>query len=207
MPLGPVGHRTADRRRRRAAAPRGFAPPAFHRRLSPPRSQACVPFVLSAASAAALCARMRLRGRPGGRRSTPQLEQRSLGSRPLCFCPFLCPLANRRMRIRFGGHYLVHPRLYPQVRLDAAADFPFFRSKIGLRRPAVRLRSIVDPPEGRGCCCALQAAAMTFVIKPPYRCRRLFRRWRHSPPVFVKQALDPSPRLQPFSRGHRCRCS
>ena len=32
---------------------------------------------------------------------------------------------------------------------------------------------------------------MTFVIKPPYRCRRLFRRWRHSPPVFVKQALDP----------------
>ena len=90
-----------------------------------------------------------------GRQSTPQLEQRPLGSRPLCFCPFLCPLANRRMRIRFGGHYLVHPRLYPQVRLDAAADFPFFRSKIGLRRPAVRLRSIVDPPEGRGCCCAL----------------------------------------------------
>ena len=69
-------------------------------------------------------------GGPGGRRSTLQLEQRPLGSRPLCFCPFLCPLANRRMRIRFGGgHYLVHPRLYPQVRLDAA-DFPFFRSKI-----------------------------------------------------------------------------
>ena len=52
-----------------------------------------------------------------------------------------------------------------------------------------------------------QAAATTFVIKSPYRCRRLFRRWRHSPPVFVKQALDPPPRLQSFSRGHRRRCS
>ena len=35
----------------------------------------------------------------------------------------------------------------------------FFRSKIGLRRPAVRLRSIVDPPEGRGCCCALSGCS------------------------------------------------
>ena len=112
-PSGPAGHRIADRHRRRDAAPRGFAPLAFHRRLSPPRSQACVPFVLSAASAAALCARMRLRGRPGGRRSTPQLEQRPLGSRPLCFCPFLCPLANRRMRIRFGGALLGAPEIVP----------------------------------------------------------------------------------------------
>jgi hypothetical protein len=51
-----------------------------------------------------------------------------------------------------------------------------------------------------------KAAATTFVIKPPYRCRRLFRRWRHSPLVFVKQVLDPPPpppRLQPFSRRHR----
>jgi len=93
--------------------PGAKAPPAFHRRLSPPRSQACVPFVLSAASAAALCATMRLRGRPGGRRSTPQLEQRPLGSRPLCFCPFLCPLANRRMRIRFGGALLGAPEIVP----------------------------------------------------------------------------------------------
>ena len=85
---------------------------------------------------------LRLQGRPGGRRSTPQLEQRPLGSRPLCFCLFLCPLANWRMMIRFGGHYLVYRRLYPH-----AADFPFFRSKIGLHRPAVRRRSSSTLPK------------------------------------------------------------
>ena len=83
--------------------------------------------------------------------------------------------------------------------------FPDQRS--GLRRPAVRRRFIVDTPKDEVVAEPFQAAATTFVIKPPYRCRRLFRWWRHSPPVFVKQALDPPPRLQSFSRRHRRRCS
>ena len=85
--------------------------------------------------------------------------------------------------------------------------FSFSQSEIGFASPYRSSPFIVDPPEGRGCCCAFQATATTFVIKPPYRCRRLFRQWRHSPPVFVKQALDPPPRLQPFSHGYRRRCS
>jgi len=39
-----------------------------------------------------------------------------------------------------------------------------------------------------------------------HRCRRHFRRWRHPLPVFVKLALDSSPRLLPFPHGHRHRC-
>jgi len=62
-----------------------------------------------------------------------------------------------------------------------------------------------------------QAAATTFVINPPYRCRRLFRRWRHStglrqadarsasappavltrtsPPMFLKEDVVATPDL------------
>ena len=43
----------------------------------------------------------------------------------------------------------------------------------------------------------------------PYGCKPVGCKWwwRHSPPVFVKQALIPPPYLQPFSHRHRRRCS
>ena len=97
---------------------------------------------------------------------------------------------------RQGGerNSLRDPRLYPEVTLLLCVFFlGFSRFVIGFASPCHSSSFIVDTPEGRDCCCALQAAATTFVIKPPYRCRRLFRRWRHSPPVFVKQALDLPP--------------
>jgi hypothetical protein len=42
----------------------------------------------------------------------------------------------------------------------------FFRSKIGLRRPAVRRHSIVDTPEDEVVAAPSQAAAPTLVVKP-----------------------------------------
>ena len=82
-PSGPSGHRTAGRRRRRAAAP-------LHRRLSPLRRQACIPFVLSAASTAALRVRTRLRWRFGGCQPAASLE---LGTRLASSPPSAMPLS------------------------------------------------------------------------------------------------------------------
>ena len=176
----------------------------------PHRRRACVPFVLSAASATALRARTRLQGWFGGRQPAAQLEQWLLGMHfagsPPSAIP-LCSFPMGEMRIKVGWEYPARctrdctRRFVPLLLL-----FSFSQSEIGFASPYRSSPFIVDTPEGRGCC-ALQAAATTFVIKPPYWCRRLFRRWRHSPPVFVKQALDPPSRLEPFSHEHRRRCS
>ena len=98
----------------------------------------------------------------------------------------------------------MHPRLYP--RSSAAVLFSLIRDRVCVALPFVAASSST-PPNDEVVAEPFQATATTFVIKPPYRCHRLFRRWHHSPPVFVKQALDPPPRLQLFSRGHRRRCS
>jgi len=97
----------------------------------------------------------------------------------------------------------VHPRLYP--RSSAAVLFFLIRDRVCVALPFVAASSST-PSKVEGVAAPFQAAATTSVIKLPYRCRRLFRWWRHSLPVFVKQALNPPPRLKPFSRGHRRRC-
>jgi len=89
---------------------------------APPR--ACFP---SSLSATPLSARSRLRGRPqgvvgllrgrsrGSARAAPRLVDFARGRvSPLCFAPsFLCPLAIKRMRIRFGRATLGAPEIVP----------------------------------------------------------------------------------------------
>ena len=65
--------------RQSTSTPGRSAAAALHHRSSPQRRRACVPFVLSAASAAALRTRTRLQGWFGGRQPTAQLEQWPLG--------------------------------------------------------------------------------------------------------------------------------
>jgi len=99
------------------------------RRLPPPvlsnaPPRACFP---SSLSATPLSARSRLRGRPqgvvgllrgrsrGSARAAPRLVDFARGRvSPLCFAPsFLCPLAIKRMRIRFGRATLGAPEIVP----------------------------------------------------------------------------------------------
>ena len=100
----------------------------------------------------------------------------------------------------------MHPNLYPWF--TSCCCFIFFSD---LRLVCVALPFVAasssTPPKDEVVSKPFQAAATSFVIKPPYWCRHLFRRWHYSPPVFVKQALNPPPRLLPFSHGHRRRCS
>ena len=86
----------------------------------------------------------------------------------------------------------------------------FFRSEIGLRRPAVRRRIVINTPEDEVVVVPSQAAAPMLVIMPPSPVS--------SPSsggggthaqlpmllVLVKLALGPSPRLLPYACGHRC---
>jgi len=59
-----------------------------------------------------------------------------------------------------GGAPLGVPRDVPMVSLLLLCDFlVFFRFAIGFALPCRSSPFIVDTPEGRGCCCALQAAA------------------------------------------------
>ena len=110
-----------------------------------------------------------------------------------------------REEIREGRETVCAPEIVPAV-LCCCSFFFLIRDRVCVALPFVAASSST-PSKDEVVAEPFQAAATTFVIKSPYRCHRLFRRWRHSPPVFVKQALDPPPRLQPLSRGHRRQCS
>jgi len=85
--------------------------------------------------------------------------------------------------------------------------FSFPDQRSGLHRPAVRRRIIIDAPENKVDVARPHRLQHRHSWSSHHRrCHRLFRHWRHPLPVLVKLALDPSPRLLPFSRGHRRRC-
>ena len=101
-PSGSAGRRTANRRQHGAAA------------LLPPSTTG--PLQRAAAGLLPLLppppARSRLRGRPLG--VVGLLRGRSRGAARAAPAPsFLCPLANRRMRIRFGRASLGAPEIVP----------------------------------------------------------------------------------------------
>jgi hypothetical protein len=191
------------------AGRRTVGAPPFPRQLSPPRCRAPSP-----SSSAPLppppCARGRgCGGGSWGHWPAVQLEEDAARAAPrpglvplLCLSLPLCPLTDGRLRIRLGG--------ITRCTRDCTRKPPvaaiFFPIRDRIASPC-RLSHCRRHSRERGCCCApSQAAASTLVVKPSSLVSPPFQRWRHPLPVLVKLALDPSPRLLPFSCGHRCRC-
>jgi hypothetical protein len=121
---------------------------------------------------------------------------------------FVSVVDRREDKVGKGGKLLGAPRDctrgLPSAVVLFFLVFPDLLS--GFRHATIRHRSsstllktrlLMSPP---GCSDDARGQAI-------YWCRRLLRRWRYSPSVFVKQVIDLPLHFQPFSRGHRCRCS
>ena len=137
---------------------------------------------------------------------------------PPLFLPLPLSSGQQADEDKVWGHYLVHPRLYPQVRLDAAADFSLFpiqdrfaspcRSSSIHRRPSRRTRLLLRP---LGCSDDVRDQA-TLPVSPPFQAVVLLTAGlcqagaqsasappvvlaRTSPPMFLKEDVVATPDL------------
>jgi hypothetical protein len=139
-----------------------------------------------------------------GCRATAPPSTLSPGRRAVGLRPFPAPPSYLRHRTATLSTSEWPRRKYPEVRL-ADVFFFFDQRSVCITLPFVAAPSSTLPRMSLSLCLPKLQRQRSW-SSHHRRCHHLFRRWRHPLPVLVKLAIDPSPRLLPFSRGYRRRC-